>query len=705
MKSQKLSPVIGALIGVLAAFSGAAQVTLPNSVEAFVRGGANADTDQNEATSGYIMVKNDVSPYSNARKAYFKFDFAGQTPNTNALLRLKFTTFTNNQRQRIQVWSLNQDFAGFTTPVLTWNGAQANELAGNGLLTTGDFTATVRAEFLSPTSAGQNVSVVVPPPWGEAIINGKLVLALGTLTDALNQANGTRITPNTTVLEFTAITAGSPPSLGAIPNLTTVATQNSATNAFPVDDAEDGPNNLTPAAVSSNEAVVPSANVFFAGSGANRTVYVVGAAAGTATITVTVFDTAGNPADRIFTVTVLPFDFAPLASTPAPTNTPLNTPITIPFTVGDAESPASSLVVTGEVASYSTTILAGLTFDSDGSGTNRTVTVTPVDGANGVGVVKISVIDPIGNSNTVSFAVMVLAGPKVVFNDHFDYPPATVGLFPGSANLWSRRSVNAGTVNFSTQAGAAYIRPKANADDGAAALAGGPYAPSSRAVLYTKCTATWIDVGAELAYNSSGGGFLNLSQGATATTISVADVATYTNSAPDFNFHLGLFDGAGVVQPNTNVAVPILGGPYTIVTRYDVGTGKSTLWVNATSEADASVAAIDVANPVPIGYVGLRQDVGMGYIYVDDVQVSLATKPLITSLAPPAGGTTEVFFTANANDVIGDFALEGASVVTGPYGNVTATITALGEGNFKAAVPTMSATEGYYRVKRQPLTF
>ncbi|MEO5803495.1 MAG: hypothetical protein ABIR24_08180 [Verrucomicrobiota bacterium] len=690
--------------GLLTTLPVTAQVTLPNSIEAFIQGGTQAALDLNETSTNYLFVKYGASPFSSARKSYFKFDFAGQTPNTNALLKLKFSTFTNNRRQHVQVWTLNQDYPGFTSPVLTWNGAQANETNGNGLLTSGALTATVRADFISPNAASQNAIVAIPPPWGDAIINGKIFLVLATVNDLTNDNNGTRITLNSTALEFTSIISGLPPTISSISNLTTTATQNSATNSFTVGDVEDGPNALAPVATSSNEAIVPSANVFFEGTGANRTVYVIGAAAGTATITVTVTDSSGNTADRLFTVTVLPLNFAPIVSTPAPTNTPLNTPVTVSFTTSDTETPATNLVVTGEVAAYSTAILSDVTFGSDASGTNRTVTVTPVNGANGVGVVKISVNDPEGNSTSVSFAVMVLAAPNVVFNDHFDYPAAQIGLFPGSANLWARRSVAAGAVNFSTQNGAAYIRPKSNADDGAALLAGGPYTPASRAVLYTKCTVTWIDVGAELATNSTGG-FLNLSQTASSTSIQVADVATLTNSAPDGNFNLGLNDLAGVVQPNTNVAIPILGGPYTIVTRYDVAAAKSTLWVNATTEADPFVSVSDRATPVSINYVGLRQDLGMGYIYSDDLQVIVAITPLITSATLPTGGTVDIFFAAGATDAIGNFGVDSASAVTGPYGNVAATITSLGGGNFKATVPTVSAAQGYYRVKRLPVTF
>lgn len=704
MKTPRLITLL-AVAGLLAPLPLAAQIVLPNSLEAFVRGGAaNAGVDQNEATIGYIMVKYDA-PLTVARKAYFKFDFAGQTPNTNALLRLRFATFTNNQRQHIQVWTLNQDYPAFTTPVLTWNDAQANDLTGNGLLITGDFTATPRTDFISPNSANASVNVVIPPPWGDALINEKIHLTLGTLSNSLNAANGTRIVLNSTSLEFTPITSGMPPTISAIQNITTIATLESPTNSFTVGDPEDGPDALAPFAISSNEGVVASANVFFEGTGANRTVHVIGSAAGTATITVTVYDSAGNPADRLFTVTVLPLNFAPVISTPPPAHTQLNTPVVVPFTVEDTESPATNLTVFAEIAPHSAGILAEVTVGSDETGTNRTVTVTPVADANGVGVVRLQVSDPEGSLATVSFGVMVLAAPNLVFNDHFDYPDATIGLFPGSANLWARRSVSAGAVNFSTQSGAAYIRPRSNADDGAAQLAGGPYTPASRAVLYAKASATWIDVGGEFATNSVGGGFFALSQSGTATSILVADVATSLSGGPEGNFGLGLWDLAGVVQPYPGDAIPSFGGPYTIVTRYDVASARSTLWVNATSEADPHVSASDANTPVSINYIGLRQDQGMGFILVDDVQVILAITPLLTAGGPVPGGNVDLFFAAGATDTIGDFAVEGATSVAGQYSNVTATITSLGDGNFKAIVPAMTPEHGFYRVKRLPMTF
>ena len=223
-----------------------------------------------------------------------------------------------------------------------------------------------------------------------------------------------------------SVPAGTPPVIGAIADISVVAGQTSVTNSFTVNDAEDDAASTplpTPIASSSNEAIVPSANVIFGGNGSNRTVYVVaGTTTGSADVTVSITDSGGNIGQQTFTVTVLPQNFAPIISTPPPTNTLVNVPVVVPFTVEDPETPANSLTVTGWVASYSGTVLGSVTVAADAGGTNCTATVTPVTDANGVGVVTLSVSDTNEHTSTVSFAVMVLPAANVVFSEHFDYP-------------------------------------------------------------------------------------------------------------------------------------------------------------------------------------------------------------------------------------------------------------------------------------------
>ena len=273
------------------------------------------------------------------------------------------------------------------------------------------------------TARGINGNNTTNRPWRSATLSG-LSLPMGseiwfkwTFAKVSGQNIGQGV-DNARV----AVDLGAPPTISAIPNITVMATQTSTNSNFTVGDTEDGPNALSPAALSSsNEGIVPVANVKFGGTGANRYVYIdpAGSTAGTAFVAIQVTDSNGNPAQQTFQVTVLPLDYPPSISNPGPTNTLVNTPVTVPFTVGDVETPANSLTVSAQIATYSVNILANLTFG--GTGSNRTVTVEPMPGADGVGVVTLSVTDGNNTTTSTSFPVMVRPASNVVFIEHFDY--------------------------------------------------------------------------------------------------------------------------------------------------------------------------------------------------------------------------------------------------------------------------------------------
>ena len=509
-----------------------------------------------------------------------------------------------------------------------------------------------------------------------------------------------------------AVDLGAPPTISAIPNITVMSTQTSPNSPFTVGDAENGPSGLTPTAVSSsNEGVVPLSSILFGGTGADRYVYISPAGtAGTSVVTIQVTDSDGNPTQKTFTVTVLPLDYAPAISTPPPTNTLVNTAVTVPFMVGDAETAATSLTVTAEVASYSGGILSGATVTldpSDPSGTNRLVTVTPVDGATGLGIVKITVNDqysPTPNTSTVSFAVMVLPNARTVFSEHFDYPLNT-SILNSSPGFWTRRNANPQSVNFRTYSGdtQAWIRPKSGADDAAAPLAYGPYTAGNGTVLYLKLKAQWIDVGDVPVVGDSDGAFILLASTASATADQLVRIGTLTNSVPDGFFRLVLSNGGDTFTPCTLTDL-VVGSVYSIVVRYDVDMAKSTLWVDAASEAAAGVLATDAQDPATVGSIAIRQELNMGNILVDDLTVLAITKPTLTSITPPSGGYVDIYFTGGPGDVGADFEVERATIVNGTYSTVAADFTALGGNTFKAKAPSLGE-QSFYRVKRKPLTF
>ncbi len=505
-----------------------------------------------------------------------------------------------------------------------------------------------------------------------------------------------------------SVPMGTPPVIGQIPDITVVATQTSVTNSFAINDAEDDAASAplpVPAATSSNEAVVPSANVFFDGSGSNRTVYVIaGDRAGSADITVSITDSHGNTGQQTFAVTVLPLDFAPSISTPPPTNTLVNIPIAVPFTVEDRETPASVLTVSASVASYSGGIIESVTVEADVGGTNRTAIVKPVADATGVGVVILSVTDATGQTTAVSFAVMVRPSADVVLIDHFDYPFNT-SILNSSPGFWVRRNSSAQGINFRTASSdaQAWIRPKSGADDASVSLAEGPYTPGSGTVLFTMFKAQWIDVGDVPVVGDSSGAFILLAPGSGATADQLMQVATRTTGAPEGAFRLHISNGESIYTEYSMTDLYV-GTVYNIVVRHDIDTAKATLWIDATSEASPSVSGTDLQAPAPISHVSIRQEPNMGSIYVDDLKVVVLHKPRLTSITPPSGSSLEIGFTGGAADTGADFEVERAPAVHGSYSRVPSTITELGDNAFKAAAAS-SGDQSYYRVKRKPIDF
>jgi hypothetical protein len=343
----------------------------------------------------------------------------------------------------------------------------------------------------------------------------------------------------------------------------------------------------------------------------------------------------------------------------------------------------------------------------DATGTNRTVTITPAAGADGVGVVNLSIDDTNGNATKVSFAVMVRPATDVVFVDRFDYPDG-VKIFDYSGGLWTRRSQTAGSVNLLTGVGGViHIRPKASADDGAARLVGAPFNPGSGAVLYSFADAQWTETTAtDGVVTNSSGGFLQILNTFTATSAAVAELATSTNGVAEGFFAPALFDGTGSAQLHpARIGQPLTAGAssHTLVTRYDVDTARSTLWVNQTSEAGPSVSAVDADQPLALNYAGLRQDPGMGYIYLDNLRIKVVYKPVVLSTSL-AGGDLEVVFQGSSTDTVGSFRVERAEALAGAYQEIPASIENLGNGRFRFREPNVG-TSGFFKVKRAPMAF
>jgi hypothetical protein len=108
-KSNILSVAV-VLVTFVSVISTNAQVTLPDIAETTVRAGANANVVINVVNVGFERVKyvQDGPPgnTTSCAKSYFKWDFTGQNPNTNADLTLSLTGAANSQLSAMRVWSI-----------------------------------------------------------------------------------------------------------------------------------------------------------------------------------------------------------------------------------------------------------------------------------------------------------------------------------------------------------------------------------------------------------------------------------------------------------------------------------------------------------------------------------------------------------------------------------------------------------------------
>jgi VCBS repeat-containing protein len=194
---------------------------LPAAAEAFIRGGGNANSDQDEVATGYLMVKHIEPGLDLARKAYFQFNLSGVSLNANTAATFTVTTHTQTFRHRAQLWGLNQDYPAFNATI-TWNSAQANETNSNNLLTAGAFTASpIGNSHLFPGTALLAHDFTVAR-LGDFLFNERVTLALSGVADATNDAGGLRLARTNATLQV-LITPPAPPATNLPPVITGIS--------------------------------------------------------------------------------------------------------------------------------------------------------------------------------------------------------------------------------------------------------------------------------------------------------------------------------------------------------------------------------------------------------------------------------------------------------------------------------------------------
>jgi hypothetical protein len=254
------------------------------------------------------------------------------------------------------------------------------------------------ASVLILTKSSSNTTLI---PENEIVLGGSGQNRTISITPVLNQSGSTNITiyvsdGELTVSDSFDLTVNSvndPPTISDITDQ--IIDEDNATSAisFFISDVETQASNLILSRESSNTLLVPVDNIVFDGSDGNRTVTITPAddQNGLTEITITVSD-GENTVSNSFNLTVNAVNDPPTISNIADQNTDedVDTPA-IPFSIFDKETSASTLILTK--SSSNPSLIPESNIVIEGSGENRTVTITPAANQSGSAEITITVDD------------------------------------------------------------------------------------------------------------------------------------------------------------------------------------------------------------------------------------------------------------------------------------------------------------------------
>jgi hypothetical protein len=428
---------------------------------------------------------------------------------------------------------------------------------------------------------------------------------------------------------------------------------------FLVLDAESPASNLVAMVTSSDTDVVPQDNVVLAGNGAERTVNVTaGLQAGMSRLIISVVDPGGKSNSFSFAVNVLPANLPPVISAIPFCHTVMSVPAPpIRFTVGDPETPALGLSVSAVSGSPGLVPNTPEALAIGGAGSNRTLTITPVSGQNGIAPITLTVNDGT-NSTAVLFPLMIVPSAATVFYEPFDYENGSV--VSNSVSLWSSSSGTYGQCK--VRDGQLQVTA-AETEDVAAALIGAPYDKHSNIVLYACFRMKLLSLPAVkpgyFAHFGAGSGMRGRIYLGTSNAMQ-GFCRLFVSNGTDTN----------TTMLNWNLSTNVI---YTVVERYMVNGPTTTLWLDPVAETDPGAVATDSVDPVSISVFGFRQDPSVGAsILIDDLRMGLSFAA-VTALPRPCSIPLRI--QRNGGSVIlswtnSSFLLEAASAPSGAFTNV-----------------------------------
>lgn len=476
--------------------------------------------------------------------------------------------------------------------------------------------------------------------------------------------------------------ANTPPTISRIPDQSIAANQSTGPLEFTIEDLETPADDLHLSVDSSNPALVSVKGVAFKGDGNTRYIELLPnpGAQGISQISVFVSD-GDKTSSTVFQVVV----GAPSITGPHRVEIPQNgTRSNLQFDVLDREIFPEALSVS--VQSSDPLMLPPTAFQWTGSGSQRTLEITPTLQKYGIAMVDVIVSD---GTLTATNGLMVLVFPDfgTVFSDDFNRPNGPLITANSSWGLAEGTGPSPEHLSILDQA---LQLSETRAEDAQAALRNSPYKTNSGALCYVALTLHCTKL------PSSSGGLLG--EFGNTNKDSAGRLFVLRKGASAGHYHFGIASGFGTTTNLTNNVA--LNESVTLVMKWNVSLGETTLWMNPESEVDPSVVSVDPKSPIEVTHWFFRQTAGMGEWSVDQIQIA---SRFSEALHPTNGLRLEISKVAKGVQLAWDpddaVQLEQSVTLAKPSWKSVTRKSTDANGKRTVVVPTDKAS-GYFRLKK-----